>query len=60
MTDGNKRLAVLWFEICCTVEELHPNPPIPLDVLAIAIEQSALPMHELVSAVAELLFDGGK
>jgi prophage maintenance system killer protein len=54
MTDGNKRLAVLWFEIYCEVFELSIKLPshITLDELAVAIEQEkGLDIYEIVGLV---------
>jgi hypothetical protein len=56
VTDGNKRLAVLWFEVYCRAQELHPSPAVPLDLLAIAIEKTPASMEELLDATGKILF----
>jgi hypothetical protein len=57
VTDGNKRLAVLWFEVYCDVQKLRPRLTTSLDRLAIAIEHSTLSILELLDAVTRILFD---
>jgi prophage maintenance system killer protein len=56
VTDGNKRLAVLWFEVYCEVQGLHPRPDVPLDQLAIAIEKTVVTMEELLDSAYQILF----
>lgn len=56
VTDGNKRLAVLWFEVYCEVQGLRPRQDIALDRLAISIEKTDAPMEELLSSAYQLLF----
>lgn len=62
MTDGNKRLAVLWFELTTLTDEYHPillhdqesGRPITLDELAIAVERSREPHEVAISRLASL------
>lgn len=57
VTDGNKRLGLLWFTTYCLAQELHPDPiPYTLDQIAVAIEQSHVDMTELMALVKQLLF----
>jgi len=59
--DGNKRLAILWFEVYCEVEELNPDPsPYGYDELAVGIERADMPMHDLLEAVKSILFKKDK
>ena len=57
-TDGNKRTAVLIFEIICRINDLRPNyKDAPLDAVAVFIEKTSEPDHHLViSALAKILF----
>ena len=58
LTDGNKRTALLWFDIYCDVEGLHPNEPdFGYDALAVTIE--SVPPDEIedfMATVKDLLF----
>lgn len=58
VTDGNKRLATLWFEIYCHTFALVPFfPPIPLDELAVSIEnEKTIDIYALVVLVRQILF----
>lgn len=56
VTDGNKRLAVLWFEVYCEALGLHPKQDVPLDLLAIAVEKSVGPTDEILESAFEILF----
>lgn len=56
VTDGNKRLAVLWFEVYCEVQGLHPRDDVALDQLAIAIEKTGATMEELLDSAYQVLF----
>lgn len=57
VTDGNKRLAVLWFEVFCTKHNLQPNlAQYSLDEYAIAIEQSLLEMESILKLLEDILF----
>jgi prophage maintenance system killer protein len=56
VTDGNKRLAVLWFEVYCEVQGLHPRQDVALDQLAIAIEKTGSTMEELLDFTYQILF----
>ena len=60
VTDGNKRLALLWFRVYCIVHELEPDPaPYTYDQIAVAIEHSKdIPFSDLVELVRKLLFKG--
>lgn len=57
VTDGNKRLALLWFSVYCSVQKLKPDAlPYGLDVIAVSIEQSDLDMETLMKFVKAILF----
>ena len=56
VTDGNKRLAVLWLEVYCEAQGLHPRQDVPLDLLAIAVEKSAGPTDEILGSALKILF----
>ncbi|PIR38610.1 MAG: hypothetical protein COV34_00845 [Candidatus Zambryskibacteria bacterium CG10_big_fil_rev_8_21_14_0_10_42_12] len=57
VTDGNKRLALLWFKIYCEVFELRPQEPeYGYDALAVGIEKTKLEMDSLLEAVKLILF----
>lgn len=58
VTDGNKRLAVLWFTVYCAVNNLKPNTRFAsLDELAVAIEQEKeLSLSQIISMVKTILF----
>jgi len=57
VTDGNKRLAILWFEIFCEIYELEPDySRYSLDEIAVAIEKAELDMAHLLEVVAQTLF----
>jgi hypothetical protein len=56
VTDGNKRLAVLWFEVYCEVQGLRPRQEVALDQLAISIEKTGATMEELLDFAHQLLF----
>jgi len=57
VTDGNKRLAVLWFRIYCDIRKLKPNPSVAWDELAVAIEQSELKTDQLMGGIKFVLFN---
>lgn len=57
MTDGNKRLAVLWLDIYCTVFNLPLSPHVQLDQLAVSVEADKNPdVYELSQLVKAILF----
>jgi prophage maintenance system killer protein len=56
VTDGNKRLAVLWFEVYCEVQELRPRQDVALDLLAISLGRSDARMEELLDSARQILF----
>jgi prophage maintenance system killer protein len=56
LTDGNKRLAVLWFEVYCEAQGLQPRQDVPLDLLAIAIEKASASMEDLLDVTYQILF----
>ncbi|MDE1919168.1 MAG: Fic family protein [Patescibacteria group bacterium] len=57
LTDGNKRLALLWFDVYCQVSGLVPREPdFGYDALVVAIEQAPLKMETLFAFVNRLLF----
>ncbi|WFU32402.1 Fic family protein [Bradyrhizobium brasilense] len=58
VTDGNKRLALLWFRVYCDVNNLEPQTSvISLDELAVAIEkEKLLSMSDILRLVQKVLF----
>lgn len=58
-TDGNKRTAVLTFEVVCELNDLQPNyQDFTLDELAVFIEKQSVDDHQkLISVLATLLFE---
>jgi prophage maintenance system killer protein len=57
VTDGNKRMAVLWFRVYCNAHELRPNVvSYSLDELAVSIEKADLTMDKLMDVVKRILF----
>lgn len=57
VVDGNKRLAILWFEVYCVIKNLSPTKRYPLDVIAVAIEQSdSSEKDEFIELLKEVLF----
>ncbi len=59
MTDGNKRLAVLWVEILCAAYEIDMHLPatMPMDKLAVSVEQAKdMNFETLVKVVKTILF----
>ena len=57
VTDGNKRLAILWFEIFCEIYELKPDySEYSLDEIAVAIEKAELKMEEMLGIIKTILF----
>lgn len=57
MTDGNKRLSILWFSVYCKVHKLTPKvSEYGLDVLAVAIEKSDLHVEKSMEIVKSILF----
>lgn len=57
VTDGNKRLSLLWFEVYCEVQDLRPmEPPTGWDVLAVSIEKSTTDMEDTMSIVKSIVF----
>jgi len=58
VTDGNKRMAVLWFRVYCDAQNLQPSiVSLSLDELAVSIEQEDLAMDELMDVVKRILFE---
>lgn len=56
-TDGNKRTAVLSFRVVCLLNKLEPTfRGFTLDALAVLLEKEEGDHHEIISAVASLLF----
>ncbi len=57
VTDGNKRLAVLWLEIFCRSQGLTFTAPgrVGLDELAVSVERSDLSHDEAIAALAAML-----
>lgn len=62
VTDGNKRLAVLWLEIFCEANQLKMDlSKIPLDVLAVSVEQTKqMDNDQLFGLVKKILFGNDK
>lgn len=57
VTDGNKRLAVLWLEVFCQISNLQINPSVNLDEFVISVErESSRNMSSLVDFVKKVLF----
>ena len=56
--DGNKRTAVLAFQVVCNINNLRPNfKGISLDSLAVFIEKTReIDHHKVIKAVTEMLF----
>ena len=59
VTDGNKRLSVLWLEIYCEVLNLKINPHnITLDELAVSVENDkTMTIKELTTIVSIIIFE---
>lgn len=58
VTDGNKRLAVLWVQFFC--DSLGLDLQLPegiLDGIAVAVEQSSEKIEELIPVVRQILFN---
>ncbi len=58
VTDGNKRMAVLFLQVFCDIVKIKINlqPHLTLDVLAVAVEQHPVFDDELIRVVEFLLF----
>jgi len=58
-TDGNKRTAVLWLEVFCELHniEIQSNDTIGLDVIAISVEKSKLPIEDIIKMTKRILFN---
>ena len=58
VTDGNKRLSVLWFQLYCDTQNLRPNyTAYSLDKLAVALlESSPDERKEILLLLKDLLF----
>lgn len=57
MTDGNKRLAVLWLEIFSGALNIRINENVKLDVIAVAVEQEkTMQMDNIINTVKNILF----
>jgi prophage maintenance system killer protein len=58
VTDGNKRLALLWFRVYCILFQLDADPtPYSYDEIAVAIEKNKdVPLDRLIHLVTSLLF----
>lgn len=57
VTDGNKRLSTLWLQIYCDACGIQLDPKIPLDILAVSVEdEKELELYKLVSIVKNILF----
>lgn len=57
LTDGNKRLALLWLEIYCKTNNLIINNSVSLDKLAVSVEQETISILEIIETVSKILFD---
>ncbi|MES2226139.1 MAG: Fic family protein [Patescibacteria group bacterium] len=58
LTDGNKRLGLLWFQVWCDVRNLSPKEPVfGYDALAIAIEATEPDeLDKTIKIVQSILF----
>ena len=57
VTDGNKRLAVLWLDIFCQISGIKISEHVKLDELAVGVEQEkGIEMGLLVKLVKIILF----
>ena len=58
VTDGNKRLAALWFTVYCVVQDLKPDySDFTLDQIVVAVEASASDeKDEIIDSLKDLLF----
>ena len=58
VTDGNKRLAVLWLDVFCHATNLVIKKDIKLDELAVGVEQAKeLTIENLIKVVEFVLFE---
>jgi prophage maintenance system killer protein len=58
VTDGNKRLSVLWLEIYCKALNLTMHPKITLDELAVSVENDKdITIKELSTIVSIIIFE---
>ena len=60
VTDGNRRLSVMWLQVYCNISSLILKPPIPLDELAIAVESSSLELDQIITITTKILFKNTK
>jgi prophage maintenance system killer protein len=58
LTDGNKRIALLWFQTYCNATALKPlEPDFGYDALAVAIEKTRPDdLDDLMAAIRAILF----
>ena len=57
VTDGNKRLAVLWLDVFCQAKGLHMQQIVSLDELAVSVEyDKEISLEEMIHTVRGLLF----
>lgn len=59
VTDGNKRLAVLWLEIFTDILKIEIKMPknVGLDKLAVAVEKSDIPHKILIPLLKRIMFE---
>ena len=58
VTDGNKRLAILWLDIFSNSLELTIDKDIKLDELAVGVEQEkSIEMDKLIQTIKKILFN---
>jgi len=57
LTDGNKRLAVIWLEVFCFENDisLDSEDQTPLDALAVAVERTNLPLDDAIESISQFL-----
>jgi len=61
MTDGNKRLAVLWLETFCEVHKLKMDlSRMPLDVLAVSVEQTKQMDNDQLFGLVKIILFGNR
>jgi hypothetical protein len=57
VTDGNKRLAVLWLEVFSRALKLNLKSRITLDILAVAVEkEKTMDLDSIINIVRKALF----
>jgi|GEM_PF-1771545 len=57
VTDGNKRLAVLWLDIFANAVKVKIKESVKLDELAVGVEKAGFPIERLIRLVKLILFN---